>query len=207
MSIPATTTTKSMSAFILASSSPRRRELLASLGIDFEIRKPDVDETQQPGESPETYVQRLSREKAAAVARQLEPPALVLAADTIVIHQGVILGKPIDDADARLILRQLRARTHRVCTAITLHRVANSTQPITRLDCTEVTMRAYTDDDIETYIASGDPFDKAGAYAIQHPDFAPVAHIEGSYSNVMGLPLELLQAALEEIGWALQARS
>lgn len=196
-----------MTTFILASSSPRRRELLASLGIDFTVYKPDIDETQHDGEAPEDYVQRLSVEKAAAIAAQLQAPALILAADTIVIDNDAILGKPVDAADARHMLRQLRDRTHRVCTAITLQRLSHTAQHLTRLTCTDVHMRAYSDADIEAYIATGDPFDKAGSYAIQHPDFAPVAHIDGSYSNVMGLPLETLRDSLAEIGWQLETQA
>jgi septum formation protein len=187
--------------FILASSSPRRRELLASLGISFTIQKPAVDETQHPDEAPLQYVQRLSIEKAAAIAAQTPPPALILAADTIVIDGADILGKPVDAEDARRILRRLHDKMHQVCTAITLLRLDNAPQQITRLTCTDVYMRPYTDAEIDTYIATGDPFDKAGSYAIQHPDFAPVARVEGSESNVIGLPLETLCAALGEIGW------
>jgi septum formation protein len=190
--------------FILASSSPRRRELLASLGISFTIYKPSVDETQPPGESPTEYVQRLSIEKAAAAARQVQTPALILAADTVVIDDGNILGKPQNAAEARAMLLRLRARVHRVCTAITLHRLDDLPRIITRLTCTEVTMRAYTDAEIDAYIATGDPFDKAGGYAIQHPVFAPVARVEGSVTNVVGLPLETLSAALNEIGWMVK---
>lgn len=189
--------------FVLASSSPRRRELLASLGIPFTICKPALSEIQHPGESPETYVQRLSQEKARAAAVQVQPPALILAADTVVIDEGEILGKPADADEARRTLRRLRSRTHQVCTAITLYHLNTLPQSLTRLTCTEVTMRPYTDDEIEQYIATGDPFDKAGSYAIQHPDFAPVARIRGSETNVIGLPLETLRAALAEIGWPL----
>lgn len=197
--------------FILASSSPRRRELLASLGVAFRIVQPAVDETQRPGEPPLDYARRLSREKALDVAARLDEAAAVLAADTVVIlgadtlgvdEQGDILGKPADAGEARAMLRRLRGRTHQVCTALTLLRVDDAAaQPLTRLTRTDVTMRAYTDDEIEAYIATGDPFDKAGAYAIQHPVFKPVAKIEGSYTNVVGLPLETLREMLAEIGW------
>lgn len=196
-----------MTTFILASSSPRRRNLLASLGIDFVVRKPAIDETQREGEPPERYVQRLSVEKAAAIATEAQPPAVILAADTVVIDDGVILGKPADPNEARQMLRQLRDRAHRVCTAITLHRLGDGGQQVTRMTCTEVLMRAYSDAEIEAYIATGDPFDKAGGYAIQHPEFSPVAQIDGSYSNVVGLPLETLRAALEAIGWQLEVES
>lgn len=184
---------------VLASSSPRRRELLTSLGIVFTVIKPEIDETQHPGESPYDYVQRLSVEKAAAAAEQIHAPAVILAADTIVIDEGDILGKPADADEARRMLRRLRGRTHQVCTAITLYRRDDLPQHVTRLTCTAVTMRAYTDAEIEAYIATGDPFDKAGGYAIQHAEFAPVAHIDGSESNVIGLPLETLRAMLEAI--------
>ncbi len=201
-------------SLILASSSPRRRELLASLGVDFAIVKPEVDERQRPGEAPLDYVRRLSQEKAADVAEHLPSPAAVLAADTIVIlaadtlgvdDEGEILGKPVDAADARRMLQRLRGRAHQVYTAITLR-----VQPIdmaaparnrTSLTRTDVYMRDYTDAEIEAYIATGDPFDKAGSYAIQHADFHPVERIDGSYSNVVGLPLETVQAMLADIGW------
>lgn len=196
-----------MTDFILASSSPRRRELLASLGIDFTVAKPAIDETQRPDESPEDYVRRLSIEKAAAVAAQVAHPALILAADTVVIDGAAIVGKPADMAEARTALRHLRGRAHRVCTAITLQQVNGQSRRLTWLDCTSVLMRDYSDDEIEAYIATGDPFDKAGGYAIQHPQFAPVQRIDGSYTNVMGLPLEMLREALAEMGWIVEADS
>jgi septum formation protein len=190
--------------FILASSSPRRRELLASLGVPFRIAKPAIDETQRPGEAPLDYVQRLSIEKAAAVAAQTPSPALILAADTVVIDNGDILGKPEDSAQARAMLLRLRGRVHRVCTAITLHWLDTHPRIVTHLTCTEVTMRPYTVAEIEAYIATGDPFDKAGGYAIQHAEFAPVARVEGSETNVIGLPLETLRAALADMGWRVE---
>ena len=197
---------------ILASSSPRRRELLSSLGLEFTIVKPDVDESQRPGEAPLDYVRRLSEEKTANVAARLSSPAAVLAADTVVIlaadtlgvdEAGEILGKPVDADDARQMLRRLRGRVHQVYTAITLlvQQVETSSRQITSLTRTDVYMRNYSDAEIEAYIATGDPFDKAGSYAIQHEDFQPVGRIEGSYTNVVGLPLEILQAMLAEIGW------
>jgi septum formation protein len=183
--------------FILASSSPRRRELLASLGISFDIQKPAINEDQHPGEAPLDYVRRLSQEKAAAVAQQIDLPAIILAADTVVICDGIILGKPENDDQAREMLVTLRGRDHDVCTSITLHIPDQS--PLTEITCTRVTMRDYSDDEITAYIATGDPFDKAGGYAIQHVDFAPVAGIDGSYSNVVGLPLETLRALLAQV--------
>jgi septum formation protein len=208
-----------MMKFILASSSPRRRELLGSLGIPFTIIKPDIDETQRPNESPLAYVARLSQEKAAAVGTRhvvsYEFDAqIVLAADTVVIlgadtlgvdEYGDILGKPINADDARNMLRRLRARTHQVCTAMTLYMVESQNRPSleyhTRISSTDVTMRDYSDAEIDVYIATGDPFDKAGSYAIQHPIFRPVAKIDCCYTNVVGLPLCTLKNMLVEIGW------
>lgn len=192
---------------ILASASPRRRELLASLGVVFDVIPANIDETQQPGEPPLAYVQRLSAEKAGAVARAAAPPALIIAADTVVICDGAILGKPAAAADARSMLRTLRGRAHTVCTALTLARLEAGApaRTLARATSTEVHMRAYTDAEVDAYIATGDPFDKAGGYAIQHAGFAPAAGISGSYTNVVGLPLETLRALLAEIGWPLAA--
>lgn len=190
--------------FILASSSPRRRELLASLGIPFTILKPEINENQHAGEAPLDYVRRLSIEKAVDVLIRLPDTGLVLAADTIVVHENVVLGKPGDAGEARDMLRLLRGCQHQVCTAITLMSVVREPAlptSLTRLTITDVTMRDYTDSEIDIYIATGDPFDKAGGYAIQHQGFKPVAHIDGSYSNVVGLPLETLREMLSEIGW------
>lgn len=192
---------------ILASSSPRRRELLASLGVEFTIVKPEIDETQLPDEAPIAYVQRLSREKAQAVLRHNSTPAVILAADTVVIlaadtigitEQGDLLGKPVDAADARQMLQRLRARQHTVCTAVTVIH-SNAAEPplqMTELVTTAVHMRDYSDAEIDAYVATGDPFDKAGSYAIQHTEFNPVARIDGSYTNVVGLPLEAVQPLL-----------
>jgi len=189
---------------ILASSSPRRRELLAQLGLPFTVLAPDIDESPSPGEAHIEHVQRLSREKAQAAARAMpgiEQADAVLAADTIVIDaQGQLLGKPADADHARQILRQLRNRVHTVTTAFTLYLPGSPPRQITEAVCTTVAMRDYSDVEIERYIASGDPLDKAGAYAIQNENFSPVAHIDGSYSNVVGLPLEALAAALHRCG-------
>lgn len=198
-------------AFILASSSPRRRELLAKAapGLTYTIVKPDIDESQKPHEPPIQYVQRLAREKAEAVAARLTEGA-ILAADTVVIlaadtigidEQGDILGKPSDPTEARAMLQRLRDRDHLVCTAFcVLRKTPESTEQKANVVRTVVTMRAYTDEEIEAYIASGDPFDKAGAYAIQHEGFHPVALIQGSYSNVVGLPVDEVRATLIDMG-------
>lgn len=191
---------------ILASSSPRRRDLISTLGIPFEIIKPDIDETQHPGENPFDYVRRLSIEKAQAVADQINGDAAILAADTIVLlaadtigvaEDGELLGKPADADEARDMLQRLRARPHVVCTAFTLKQINGKT--ITQAIKTTVHMRNYSDAEIEAYIATGDPFDKAGSYAIQHEGFAPVERIEGDRNNVVGLPLDAVKAALEQL--------
>jgi septum formation protein len=189
-----------MLPFILASGSPRRRELLGSLGIIFTVLKPDIDESIRHGEDPIAYVRRLSQEKASAVAARLSEPAAVLAADTTVIFSGEILGKPATPEEARAMLNRLRDTAHTVCTALTLLRTDDPPRECTEHTCTTVVMRPYTDAEIEAYIATGDPFDKAGGYAIQHTGFAPAAHVDGSPSNVVGLPLETLRALLADFG-------
>jgi len=197
----------SFSRFILASGSPRRRELLASLGVEFEVIKSDIDETTLPDENPYDYVRRLSQEKAAAVATDIaDHSAIILAADTVVLLQTnpdaaiEILGKPQDADEARAMLSRLRGRQHTVCTAFTL---LHGDMSLTRLVSTFVFMRDYKDDEIEAYIASGDPFDKAGSYAIQNEAFHPVERINGSYNNVVGLPICAVRDALLEIGYPL----
>lgn len=195
---------------ILASSSPRRRELLASLGVEYSIIKPEIDETQHDGEPPLAYVRRLSKEKAHAVAEQLQSQATILAADTVVIlaadtigidGEGEILGKPADADEARAMLKRLRGRDHLVVTAFTLLKTGTESSNHTQDVQTRVTMRDYSDAEIEDYIATGDPFDKAGSYAIQHPEFRPVADLSGSRTNVIGLPLDEVREALIEMGY------
>ena len=196
--------------FILASGSPRRRELIASLGIDFEVITPDVDENRRPGEAPFDYVQRLSRLKAETAASSLKSPVTVLAADTIVMlaadtigvdETGEILGKPENAHDAWDMLRRLRDRDHIVCTAFTVLRIGDSVASVSDSARTTVHMRDYADSEIAAYIASGDPFDKAGSYAIQNRQFDPVAYIDGCHNNVIGLPLCAVKRALAQLGW------
>lgn len=188
--------------FVLASSSPRRRELLSLLGVDFIVLIPRIDESQRPNEAPLDYVRRLSQQKATSVAIEVTQPVIVLAADTIVIVDDDVLGKPADANEARSMLRRLRGRVHQVCTSITVLQLKNvDEQNITDVACADVYMRDYTDAEIEAYIATGDPFDKAGGYAIQNEEFHLVEHIDGSYTNVVGLPLESVRNALREIGW------
>ena len=185
---------------VLASASPRRRELLGSLGLRFQVDAPQLDESPAPGEEPRAWARRLSQAKAALVAARHAPPALILAADTLVIDGAEALGKPLDAADAHRMLRRLRGRSHEVCTAFTLQRAGGDGRRLTRLCRTRVHMRVWSDAEQADYVAGGDPLDKAGAYAIQHPVFAPAERIEGSYSNVVGLPLEMLQEALTQFG-------
>lgn len=198
----------------LASSSPRRRALIASLGQPFDIVKPDIDEDIQQGEPPLDYVSRLSREKAAAVLEHLKSSegataVVVLAADTIVLSADTIgieqdsglLGKPRDTDEAWDMLKRLRDRPHDVYTAFTLHRSGDEHPFWTERVRTVVTMRPYTDGEIAAYIATGDPFDKAGGYAIQHAGFHPVARIDGCYNNVVGLPLCRVKTALASVNW------
>lgn len=182
---------------ILASGSPRRRELLARAGLtEFTILKADIDETPFPNEDPVAHVERLSLAKAAAVARFVENPrTVVIAADTIVVDEGEILGKPGSPEEAARTLRRLRGKTHFVHTAVT---VQQSVQYAVEITTTAVPMRNYTDPEIAAYVASGDPMDKAGAYAIQNSEFRPVDNLGGCYGNVVGLPLCTLAQLLAE---------
>lgn len=164
----------------------------------------DVDETPRGGEDPKDYVLRLAQEKARVAASVItDQEALILAADTTVVHEGHILGKPANAGEARSMLRDLRARTHWVFTAIALLRISDQTT-LTGLAQTEVPMRDYSDAEIEGYVASGDPLDKAGAYAIQHAGFHPVAAMQGCYANVIGLPLCHLQRSLQKWGLSFE---
>ncbi|RLD05102.1 MAG: septum formation protein Maf [Chloroflexota bacterium] len=192
-----------MTEFILASKSPRRKTLLRNLIDPFIVINSDVDEREIPGENPDEFVVRLAKEKAlkggAGVLTNSLENAFVLGADTIVVDGTEILGKPQDQMDAARILEQLRDKTHQVLSGIALYNL--STREIqTRLVCTEVVMREYTDDEIRDYIASGDPMDKAGAYGIQNRDFNPAPDFFGCFANVMGLPLCHLALLMKEMG-------
>jgi septum formation protein len=181
---------------ILASQSPRRQALLAALGVKFTVQPADVDESPLPGESPDGMVCRLCRVKALAVAVR-QPGAIVLAADTVVALDGRLFGKPADAAEATTMLRDLRGRSHTVFTALAL---VQDGVARTRLNASQVIMRDYSDAEITAYVASGDPLDKAGAYAIQHPAFSPAADWEGCYAGIMGLPLAMARELLMEAG-------
>ena len=192
---------------ILASQSPRRRELLAQLRIPFEVIIADIDEQQHPGEPPEVYARRLSQQKAQAVAsRVLQHPALIVAADTIVVDGGDVLGKPGDAAEASAVLRRLRNHTHIVITAISLLDTTAG-DLITEVAASPVKMRNYSDSEIAEYVATGDPMDKAGAYAIQHEGFHPVEDFNHCYANVMGLPICRLAVLLQQAGVELQPQA
>ena len=191
---------------LLASASPRRRELIRLLGLPVTTTSADIDEVPLPGEPAADMARRLSQEKARAASSFISQPSalLLLASDTVVSLDGEPLGKPRDADNARSMLQCLRGRTHQVYTAITLIDL-QSDRSITDLASSDVPMRAYTDAEIEAYIASGDPFDKAGAYAIQHNGFHPVENFAGCFANVMGLPLCHVARALRKMGMLLKS--
>lgn len=178
--------------FILASQSPRRRRLLGLLNYPFDVLIADVDEDLHLACPPAEYVLRTARQKAEAVARDLPVSSpsrrIIIAADTTVALEGEILGKPAGAAEAWSMLLKLRDRDHDVHTAVVVSDVAGGRE-LTSVHTSVVTMRAYADGEIAAYIATGDPFDKAGAYAVQHPVFRPVARLSGCFLGVMGLSL------------------
>jgi MAF protein len=172
----------------LASTSPRRRDLIALGGWMFHVRPVDIDETPHPGEPPIDYVLRMAATKARAAGAILNPGGIAVAADTTVADGEDILGKPSDERMVAEMLWRLRGRTHRVHTAIAVIR-KDEPEPLTDVCTTEVPMREYSDEEMFAYIHTGDPFDKAGGYAIQHNGFRPVERMDGCYANVIGLPL------------------
>ncbi len=180
---------------ILASRSPRRAELLAAAGIPFTVRTADIDETPRPGESARDYTLRLAVEKAAAVPATVDE--IVLAADTTVVLNGQIMGKPADSDDARRMLRALSGHRHDVLTAICLRRGSRVIQDVA---ATAVWFAPLAEREIADYVASGEPMDKAGAYGIQGLASKFIDRIEGSYSNVVGLPVALVYCRLSEFG-------
>lgn len=183
----------------LASNSPRRRQILAQAGRNFLVCPAEVDETPRPGETPGSYVRRLAAEKARAAALTAPAHGCIIAADTCVADGSLILGKPASPADARVILQHLRGRAHQALTGLAVYQPGSDRLKVETC-VTQVTMRDYTDAEIETYVASGDPLDKAGAYAIQHAGFHPVERLEGCFANVMGLPVCLLEQMLSAAG-------
>lgn len=185
---------------ILASQSPRRRELLSRLGLRFLVEAADVDETMDPNLTAAQEVARLSADKAAAIAVRHGADDVVLAADTVVVLDGKILGKPRDEADARAMLQSLSGRSHQVLTGITVRR---GEQILTEVETTDVWFRTMTAGEIAAYLASGEPMDKAGAYGIQGLAGAFIPRIAGDYYNVMGLPLSLACDLLRRVGVGL----
>ncbi len=197
---------------ILASASPRRRELLAQAGYRFEVQPSSVDESRRAGEDAIRFATRLAREKAQQVAQQIfvqressGHPALVLGADTVVVCDGEILGKPVDTADATRMLLLLSGRTHHVVTGVAV--VGRAEVVEVAAEVTQVTVRTLSHQEIADYVAGGEPMDKAGAYAIQGYAARWIPRISGCYFNVVGLPLALVASLLEgaELRLASQA--
>ncbi|RME48653.1 MAG: septum formation inhibitor Maf [Deltaproteobacteria bacterium] len=183
---------------ILASSSPRRQEMLRVLGIAFEIHPAEIEEIPFHGEEPAAFAARMARQKAQAVAR-VHPDAVVIGADTVVVLEGRILGKPVDAADAVRMLKALRGQEHKVMTGFSVI-VREAGIERNRVITSTVFVRRLTDREIEGYVATGEPLDKAGAYAIQGIGAFLVEGIVGSYTNIVGLPLSELLDELEAIG-------
>ena len=181
---------------VLASSSPRRRELLTLIGIPHTVSPADIDETPFAGEQPQPHAERLARGKATVVAAR-EPNALIVAADTIVVVDGDILGKPRDEAEAGVMLRRLSGRQHVVFTAVA---VARDGVIVSDVESVDVTFRALSDGDIARYIATREPMDKAGAYGIQGFGATIVTRIDGDYFAVMGLALGLMVRLMASVG-------
>lgn len=190
-----------VTAILLASNSPRRRELLALTGWQFRVQPSDIDERLLPGERPDAYVQRLAAGKAQSALSSVLPSEIILAADTTVALGQLILGKPENADQAREMLRLLRGKEHTVFTGIALVRLAPE-QTVTDLCVSTVPMRPYSDQELDTYVNSGDPLDKAGAYNIHDPAFDPAPTFAGCMASVMGLPLCHLARAMKQLGEA-----
>jgi nucleoside triphosphate pyrophosphatase len=185
---------------ILASSSPRRAEILANAGLPFSVLSSAVDESPYPGETPAALVQRLANAKADLVTARAVGPAIVLAADTVVVLDDKILGKPRSTEDARHMLQQLSGRTHSVLTGVAMIRLPDGE----RREFTESTLvhfRPITEEELSSYLATDEPSDKAGAYAIQGQAGRYIPRIEGCYFNVVGLPLSRVLTELQTLGW------
>ncbi|MCH8298389.1 MAG: 23S rRNA (uracil(1939)-C(5))-methyltransferase RlmD [Chloroflexi bacterium] len=183
----------------LASASPRRRELMDTLGLEFTVTPAGLPEDAVPGESPQDMVRRLSREKAQAVAADMDS-GLVIGADSTVVFEGQAVGKPVDDDEARRMLRQLSGTTHHVATGLTVVDAASG-RMLSDVMTSQITLRELTEDEIEASIASGVPRDKAGAYAVQDPELRPATAWQGCYNNIVGLPVCRLLEMLEELGY------
>jgi septum formation protein len=186
---------------ILASASPRRAEILRDAGIAFTVMSSAVDETSIPGESPHELVERLAVAKAELVAARAVGPAIVLAGDTVVAIDDHVLGKPRSAEDARRMLRQLSGRTHSVVTGIALIRLPDG-ERTSLVETTLVHFAQLSEEEIARYLATDEPFDKAGSYAIQGRAGRYIPRIEGCYFNVVGLPLARVTQALTQLGWS-----
>ncbi|REK11229.1 MAG: septum formation inhibitor Maf [Actinobacteria bacterium] len=182
---------------VLGSSSPRRREILASLDLAFDVLAPDVDETRFPDEPAGTYVERIARSKAKAVS---SPDVVVIAADTAVVLEGRVLGKPVHPEEARTMLRRLRGVSHEVLTGVA---ISARDEIHSVVESTEVEMEMMTDDEIASYVDGGEPMDKAGAYALQGEGGVFVKRVVGSPSNVVGLPVHVLPRLFGRVGLEL----
>jgi nucleoside triphosphate pyrophosphatase len=186
---------------ILASASARRAEILREAGIPFAVLSSAIDETPIPGESAADLVQRLADAKAELVAARAVGPAIIIAADTEVVLEGAVLGKPRTSEDARKMLEKLSGRTHLVVTGVTLIRLPDAERR-RFVETTQVHFRAISDEELTRYLATEEPFDKAGSYAIQGRAGRYIPRIEGCYFNVVGLPLAHLCRVLGELGWS-----
>jgi septum formation protein len=186
-----------LESLVLASASPRRAEILRAVGWEFEAAAADIDETARAGETPPEYVERLAREKAEAVAGA-RLFGLVLGADTVVVADGTILGKPQDDEDARRMLRLLRGRWHEVLTGVALVR-AETKRAVVAHERTRVRFSEMSDAEIDWYVATGEHADKAGAYAVQGRAALLIEGLEGDYWNVVGLPVRLVYELAQEL--------
>ena len=195
---------------VLASASPRRQAFLRALGIPVRLHPADVDESPLPAEDPANMTVRLATLKAETARAGLpedglDRPVLLLALDTTVVHAGENLGKPDNDRQAVEFLRRLRAGPHEVCTGYCLINVETDRRR-TGVHVSRLTMRSYTDPEIDAYVGTGDPFDKAGGYALQDREFAPVARVDGCAASVMGMPLhDLLHLLRDELAWPIPA--
>jgi septum formation protein len=179
---------------VLASGSPRRAEIMRSVGWDFEKDVPDIDESERAGESPEVYVERLAKEKAELIAAR-HPDEIVLGADTTVVADGVIIGKPVDNKDANRMISLLSGNWHEVLTGVA---VVTKGMTSVGLQRTRVKFAAMTDSEVQFLVDNGDPLDKAGAYAVQAQAALFIEGIEGDYWNVVGLPISLVYRMIAE---------
>jgi septum formation protein len=187
-----------MKPLVLASASPRRAEILRAVGWPFETLAAQIDETPRASEEPARYVERLAREKAEAVAQSV-PGRLVLGADTTVVVDDLMLGKPLDEKDAIRMLRSLNGRWHEVLTGVALVRAGDEKQSLVSHQVTRVRFASMSDEEIGWYVATGEPMDKAGAYAVQGHAALFIEKIEGEYWNVVGLPVRLVYSLAQEI--------